>query len=53
MAAEGAFNLHSSSARAQKAPPPAEHENLCLFVTAGMQREHWTGTLIEQKSICL
>lgn len=32
VAAESAFNLESSSARAQKAPPSPEYEKLCLFL---------------------
>lgn len=30
--AEGVFYLDSSTPRAQKAPPPLEYENLCLFL---------------------
>ena len=32
VAAESAFDSDSSSARAQKAPPPPEYENFCLFL---------------------
>lgn len=52
--AEGVFYLNSSSPGAQKAPPLLEiQEPLPVSVRAGIQREHWRSTLIEQKSICL
>jgi len=48
VAAEGALDSHSSSARAQKAPPPPEYENLCLLLLQLECKEHCTSTLIEQ-----